>query len=630
MAADTRNRPTSTRSGDQRTSGRTSHGGSVRQPARPAGAAHRPVLVAPARRLRGGLLVVVALLALLAGRLVFLQAIGGDAYAAGADIQRVVKSPLLAQRGDITDRNGQPLSSTIAGRLVFGEPKAIAKAECKAGGKISCTPAEIAAKLAPVLGVPAAGLAERLSDTDRGYVVLANDQSPQVGKQVRELNLLGIGTEAAPQRTHPGGDLAANIIGFTDSESQGAGGIELSYNTLLTGKDGSSVEEVDNDGRRIPSATQKRTEPVPGTSVRLTIDRDLQWYAQQQLAAKVAETQALNGSAVVLDVKTGQVLALATAPTFDANNPGASPAEDRGNPAISQIYDPGSVNKVITVGTAIEAGLVAPDTVLTVPQSQRFGSKTITDSHKHPTEPLTVNGIMIQSSNVGTVQIAEKLGPQRLYDGMKNFGYAAPTGLGLPGESQGLIPEPQNWSGSSLPTIAIGQGVSVNAIQVASVYQTVANGGVRVQPSIVAGTVAPDGAVTPSQAPEERRVVSEATADALLPMLEGVVSASGTAPKAAIPGYRVGGKTGTSDYYSDVLNGYDFGKHTSSFTGFAPADAPRLVTAVVLQGTGKAGYYGGSTAGPVFKDIMSFALQSERVPPTGASFVVPRIYGDGR
>ncbi len=575
-------------------------------------------------------MVVVVLLLVLGVRLVYLQGIGGAVYAAGADTQRIVRSPLLAQRGDITDREGKALSSTVSGRLVFGEPRTIARADCKPGRTIACTPAEIAAELAPVLGLPAAGLAKRLGDTGRGYVVLADNQSPQVGQRVRELNLLGVGTEAAPQRTHPGGDLAANIIGFTNSQGKGAAGIELAYNTLLTGRDGSSVQEVDNDGRRIPSASQQRTEPVPGTSVRLTIDRDLQWYAQQQLAAKVAETQALNGTAVVMDVKTGQVLALATAPTFDANDPGAASAQERGNPAISQIYDPGSVNKVITIGTAIEAGVVTPDTVLTIPQSQVFGSKRVTDAEKHPTEPLTVNGIMIQSSNVGTVQIAEKLGPQRLYDGMKNFGYAASTGLGLPGESQGLIPKPENWSGSSLPTIAIGQGVSVNAIQVASVYQTVANGGVRVQPSIVAGTVAPDGTVDPAAAPTQRRVVSQATADALLPMLEGVVSSSGTAPKAQIPGYRVGGKTGTADFYSDTLNGYEPGRYTSSFTGFAPADAPRLVIAIALQGTGKAGYYGGATAGPVFKDIMSFALQNQQIPPTGAPFVLPRIYGDGR
>ena len=609
----------------------------------------------PGTRLRGGLVVLLVLLTVLGGRLLQLQGVDPGGYASTAEGQRVVTSELVATRGSITDRSGEALAMSIDGRAVYGEPRVIARAAevcarvaaeaeatvVQAAATVKtgpaeptvpaeppkpCTPAEIAAVVAPTLGLPVAELTEKLS-RPTAFVYLARDLDPSVGTAVRELGLTGVGVLSEPRREHPGGDLAASVLGFTDREGKGAGGIELEFDRMLAGVDGTERREVDSAGRTIPTAEQTRTEAVPGSEVQLTIDRDLQWYAQQVLAQKVAETEADNGSVIVMDVKTGEVLAMATAPTFDADNPGAVPAERRGNPAVSDIYDPGSVNKIIIAAAALEAGIVEPDTVMSVPYQQKFGAKLVTDSHQHPVENYTFNGVIIQSSNVGTVQVAAKLGPQRIYDAMRSFGYAEKTGLRLPGEQAGLLPAPADWSGSSLGTIPIGQGVSVTAMQVASVYQTVANGGVRVAPSLIRATVDPQGASTPAPKPETRRVISEEVAAAVRPMLEGVVSAEGTAETAAIPGYRIAGKTGTADR---AVNGTYDGSYTSSFVGFAPADAPRFVTAVVLQGTGKKDYYGGSVAGPVFKQVMGFALQGQGVPPTGQPFVMPRVFADGR
>lgn len=583
-----------------------------------------------------------------------LQGIDPQGYAAMAQGQRVVTSELIAHRGSITDRDGQVLAVTVDARRIIGNPRIIAQAapqcaeiaatrQALAAQGVTvdpakpCTAAQIAAALSPILAVPAAELTADLTRTQPetgeyyGYVVLASDQDPAVAERIAELGLTGIGNEVTPRRDYPGGNLAANVLGFTHSWGSGASGVELAFDDVLAGENGSVRRKVDGAGRTIPTAEQVRIEAISGKDVRLTLDRDLQWYAQQVLARKVVETQAVNGSAIVMDVATGEILAMATAPTFSPAAPAKSPAAHRGNPPISDIFDPGSVNKVITVAAAIEAGLVTPTTVLTVPYSQQFGAKLVTDSHQHPTERLTVNGVIIKSSNVGTVQLASMLGKQRVYAAMRNFGYGQESDLRLPGESAGLLPRPEDWSGSSMGTIPIGQGVSVTALQVASVYQTIANGGIRVAPSIVRATVDSQGRAIPAPKPDKRRVISAATAAAMVPMLEGVVSEEGTAPLAAIPGYRIAGKTGTADR-AVTRNGRTFynGSYNSSFVGFAPADAPRFVTAVVLQGTGKRAYYGGSTAGPVFKQVMGFALQSAGVPPTGKPFTMPRIFADGR
>ena len=573
------------------------------------------------RRLHGGFVLCLVVLVVLAGRLVWLQGLQATAYAADATSQRLRTTTLVAPRGEITDRNGEALALSVDARAVYGEPRTIARAVCPEHAEQPCRPDTIAAALAPVLGLPASEIADKLSRRS-AFVYLARGLDPTVGVKVRDLGLVGIGVLPESQRTHPAGSLAVSVTGFTDRDGRGLAGIESGMQAVLAGKNGKATAEVDRAGRVIPTGLTTSVVPVPGRAVQLTLDRDLQWYAQQVLAAKVAETEAVNGSAIVMDVRTGEILALATAPTFNPDDHGSKPRTDAlRNVAIGDVYEPGSVNKVITAAAALEAGVVTPDTVITVPSTLQVGRHTVHDAERHGVERLTFTGVLAKSSNIGTVEVAQKVGAQGLYDAMTRFGYGQKTGLGLPGESRGVLPKPADWSGTSIATIPIGQGVSVNVMQVASVYATVANGGVRVTPTVVKAVADPSGRLVPAGPSPVRRVISPEVAAQLRTMLEAVVSAEGTAPLAAVPGYRIAGKTGTAQR---VVNGrYAPGNYTSSFIGFAPADAPRLVTAVVLQGTGRRGYYGGSTAGPVFKDIMSFALLGLKIPPTGTTAPVP-------
>jgi cell division protein FtsI (penicillin-binding protein 3) len=587
-------------------------------------------------RLRAGLLAVLVLLSLIAGRLVWLQGVQSSAYADQAVEQRLRTTTMLAARGTITARHGQPLALSVDARAVYGEPRTIAKARCPEGAERPCDPASIAEELAPVLGLDEAELRTKLSrpavSTGRctpadpmecsGFVYLARGLEPDVGTKVREMRLVGVGVMSEPKRVHPGGDLAANVVGFTALDDQGgtkgAGGIELAADGVLAGRDGRSQAEVDGGGRVIPNGVRTVQEPVAGRDVQLTLDRDLQWYAQDVLARRVAEADAESGTATVLDIQTGEVLALASVPTFDADDPGDAPAEVRGNRAVTDIFEPGSIGKVITVAAGLETGAVTPDTVLTVPDRYRMSSKVFKDSHDHPTERMTVTGVLVESSNVGTIQVAEKAGATAVHEMLGRFGLGQKSGLGLPGESRGLVPDPSQWSGPTLGALAIGQSYSVNAVQIASVYATIANDGVRVTPRIVKGTADQDGEVRPAAEPEQHRVVSAEIAAQLRGMLEGVTGEGGTAENASIPGYRVAGKTGTAQRVVDGrYNGY-----TASFVGFAPADAPRLVVAVSLQDP-KNGYYGGVIAAPVFQDVMSYALSNQQVPPTGTP--APRL-----
>ena len=594
----------------------------------------RPVL-----RLQSGLLAVLIMLSLIGGRLIWLQGFQAEAYAAQATEQRLSTVKLAAPRGNITDRRGQVLALSVDARAVYGEPRTIAKASCPANASTPCEPTGIAAALAPVLGLPAAQLEAQLtltpkatgatcSETEltgcKGFVYLARGLEADVANQVRDLGLVGIGTIAEPRRVAPGGTLAANVIGFTTVEGKGAAGVELQLDKVLAGTDGKRTAEVDGGGRVIPNGYTSQVEPKPGRDVQLTLDRDLQWYAQKVLADKVAETGAESGTATVLDVTTGEVLALASVPTLDANDPGDAPTELRGNRAVSDVFEPGSVGKVLTVAAALEAGTVTPDTVITVDKTIRLGGKNFSDSSSHTTGQLTARGVLVMSSNVGTIKIAQTVGADRLYAMLRRLGLGSKTGLGLPGESRGIVPEVADWSGSSYGTIPIGQGYAVNGVQMAAVYAAVANDGVRVRPTVLKATRDVAGRLVPAPPPERTRVLRPEAAAQLRGMMEGVTLEGGTAVGAAIPGYRVAGKTGTAQR---VVNGRYDGSYTAGFTGFAPADKPRLAISVSVQAP-RTAYYGGAVAGPVFRDIMSFALRSMQVPPTGAPSPKLRLRAD--
>ena len=557
------------------------------------------------------------------------------AYAKQAVEQRLSTRALTAPRGAITDRSGQALAMSVDARAVFGEPRIIAKAVCGADpAAVPCDPTSIAAAVAPVLGLLVAEVQEKLSRTSpggtcdkatpkgcTGFVYLARGLDADTATAVRKLGLVGIGTIAEPRRVHPGKDLAANVVGFTAVEGKGAAGIELQLDSVLSGKDGSLQAEVDGAGRTIPGGFEEKVEPRPGSDVQLTIDRDLQWFAQKALAEALTASQAESGSATVLDVQTGEILALASVPTFDADDPGDADPALRGNRAINDVFEPGSIGKVITVAAALESGRLTPDSVMSVPDNLQLSNKRFSDSHSHPVEQMTLTGVLVESSNVGTIMAAQKLDKGKLHEALRRFGIGQKTGLGLPGESAGILRNEDKWAGTDYGTHPIGQGYSVNGVQMASVYATVANDGVRVTPRILKATTEAGGKAVPVAPVPPTRVVSSEVAAQLRGMLEGVTNEGGTAVAAAIPGYRVAGKTGTAQR---VVDGRYDGSYTASFVGFAPADAPRLAVSVSIHAP-KNGYYGGAVAGPVFQDIMSFGLRSMRVPPTGAPSPVLRL-----
>ena len=600
-----------------------------RPPARPA-ARTAPPLGRPRVRLRFGALSLLMVLSLIGGRLVWLQGFQAEAYASEASRQRLSTVTLAAPRGQIVDRHGQVLALSVDARAVYAEPRTIAQADCRPDAETPCDPEGIARALAPVLRLPAAEIEAQLVLAPKatgaqcsqvqllgckGFAYLARGLEAEVANEVRALGLVGIGTVAEPKRVAPAGDVGANVLGFTTVEGSGAAGVEDEFDDVLAGTNGKRTAEVDGGGRIIPNGYTETTDPEPGRDVQLTIDRDLQWYAQQVLAAKIAEADAESGTATLMDIRTGEVLALASVPTFDANEPGKADAAIRGNRAVTDVFEPGSIGKVITAATALEKGVLTPDSVLSVDDTIRVSNKTFSDSHSHPVEQMTFTGVLVESSNVGTIMAAQKVGGAALHEMLQRFGIGSRTGVELPAESPGILrDEKDEWSGTDYGTHPIGQGYSVNGVQMASVYATVANDGVRVRPTIVK-----DGGP-----PEATRVISSEVAAQLRGMLEGVTNEGGTAVTAAIPGYRVAGKTGTA---RRVVDGRYDGSYTASFVGFAPADAPQLVLSVSVQAP-RNGYYGGAVAGPVFRDIMSFALRSLSVPPTGAPSPKLRLRAD--
>ncbi|MFF5204612.1 peptidoglycan D,D-transpeptidase FtsI family protein [Streptosporangium sp. NPDC000396] len=565
----------------------------------------------PRRRINIGLIAMTFVLSIFAGRLIQLQGLDSKVYAAAGTGQRVQDEKLTARRGSITDVNGHELALTVEARDIFVDP---ADVDPKQRDKV-------ATMLATELNLPKDQIAAKLGKTSSRYEKVAAAVDPSTAQRVMKHGLKGVGSMHRYRRDYPGGDLAGTLLGFVGDDGVGLSGLESTYNKLLAGRDGKQFIETGRWGQRIPMTRNTLETPVEGQDIRLTIDRDVQWAAQKAITDQVKATGARTGSAIVMDAQTGQVIAMANAPELDLRNWSKTSAEDWVNRAATDVFEPGSTNKVITAAAALESGAVRPETVFKVPDNIRCADQVLRDAHPHPTERLTFSGVVATSSNVGTILAAHKVGDQKLYEMLQRFGFGAKPGSGLYREEAGLLPDWRKWSGSQRCTIAYGQGVSVTALQTASVYQTIANGGVRVTPQIVAGTTTQNGVFVPSAPGKQARVVGERTAREVAGMLEAAVSKEGTGSLAAIDGYRVAGKTGTAMRYDARCQGYC--GYTSTFVGFAPADKPRLVVLAVVQDPQK-GHYGGEIAAPVFKKVMTFALKSKKIPPTGtASASVP-------
>jgi cell division protein FtsI (penicillin-binding protein 3) len=539
----------------------------------------------------------------ISGRLIVLQVFDAGSLDQAAARQRLTVIDLPATRGRIFDRNLDDLALSVPARAVWADPRLVADKRATA------------ARLARVLGIPKAKLAGRLALRSH-FVYLARRIPKQTGDIVQRLRLPGIFVEVDVARRYPSGGVAAQVLGFVDAEGGGVAGIEEQYDGLLRGHTGKIQLERDPQGRAIPQGRRSLEPAEPGTDLVLTIDQDLQYVTEQALAKAVHDHHAKAGSVVVMVPRTGEILAMANVPTFDPNRIAGSKPEARKNRAIADVFEPGSTNKTITAAAALEHDVVTPKTETIVPDNLPLcPEKTFHDSHSHAPELMTFADIVARSSNVGTIMTARDLGRDRLYQAEVDFGYGRRSGVDLPGESPGILRPVKDWYCTDLGTNAIGQGVAVTVLQMASVYATVANNGVLRPPTLLRGTVDARGRLAKAQRKPARRVLSGHTARTLTRILEGVVEDGGTGTAAALDEWRVAGKTGTARKPDPNRRGYLPGAYVGSFIGFAPAERPAVVVAVVIDQPTR-GYYGGSVAAPVFKEVTGAALRRLGVVPT--------------
>ena len=568
------------------------------------------------KRIRYVVAISLVLLIAFAVRLVDVQAVRAAGYANRADMELAKKSIIMAPRGAITDINGVEFARSVTAYRILADQAIIDY------------PKKLAEIAAPILGMTAAKLEQELTGTRR-YVVISQSVKPDVWRKleaaVEQYNssvakdkngyakkLAGFFAERIYVREYPEGELGAAVVGFINRAGDGAAGLEYSMNSTLAGVNG-EYTYANAAGTIIPGTQKITAEAVRGNTIRLTIDRDVQWVAQEAVRTVVKNSRALSGTVIVMNPKTGAILAHATYPSFEPGNTKNVDPYRWQNPSVQEVYEPGSTGKVITIASAIEEGKIAPESVMTIPYKLKRSNKVFHDHEPHPVQRLTLAGALAVSSNTGAIKIGEMLSNDKLHSYLKKFGIAEKPGSGLPGEESGKLLAVKDWSGTTAPTVAFGQGYSVTAMQATSVFATIANDGVRVTPTVIAGVSDAAGRYTPANKQKSLRVVSADTAKQMRLMMESVVSASGTAPSAAIPGYRVAGKTGTAQRVDDSCGCYR--GYTASFIGFAPADKPEFVVSVTIQDP-KGLHWGGYLGGPVFKKVMSFVLKDQHIPPT--------------
>ena len=568
------------------------------------------------RRIRYVVAISLVLLIAFAVRLVDVQAVRAAGYANRADMELAKKSIIMAPRGAITDINGVEFARSVTAYRILADQAIIDY------------PRKLAELAAPILGMNSSALEKQLTGTRR-YVVISQSVKPDVWRKLESAierynstvteekngfvkRLAGFFAERIYIREYPEGELGAAVVGFINRAGSGAAGLEYSMNSTLTGVNG-EYTYANAAGTIIPGTQKITSEAIRGNTIRLTIDRDVQWVAQEAIRTVVKSSRALSGTVVVMNPKTGEILAHASYPSFEpGNTKGVDPYRWK-NPSVQEVYEPGSTGKIITIASAIEEGKIAPETVMTIPYKLKRSNKVFHDHEPHPVQKLTLAGALAVSSNTGAIKVGEMLSNDKLHSYLKKFGIAEKPGSGLPGEETGKLLDVSQWSGTTAPTVAFGQGYSLTALQATSVFATIANDGVRVTPTVIAGVSDAAGRYTPANKQKSVRVISADTAQKMRLMMESVVSASGTAPAAAIPGYRVAGKTGTAQRHNDSCGCYR--GYTASFIGFAPADKPEFVVSVTIQDP-KGLHWGGYLGGPVFKKVMSFVLKDQHIAPT--------------
>ncbi|MEM1334279.1 MAG: penicillin-binding protein 2 [Actinomycetota bacterium] len=564
----------------------------------------------PRRRLIVALFVLTVLLAAVVGRLAMLQTTNADQFRSAGVQQWTRTIDLGAQRGTIFDRNGHELAMSVPAVDISINPKLLENGPA------------VVQLLDDLLDLDDDTVAELLAEVaaaDRGFVYVARQADADVGEQIAGLRLAGVNVDATTRREMPGGRTGRTVIGRTDIDGIGISGLEAQYDELLTGTGGQLTREIAPGGRTIPGSEEVTTRPVPGDDIVLTLDRSIQFATEQVMLDRVDEINARGGLAVVMDTDTGEILANVS---IRRDSTTGEPEITSGNFVAVDSYEPGSVAKVITVAGALDQGVVTPDSWFEIPWRKQYYDDLLSDAVQHPTEPMSVSDILIESSNIGTITIQEQMGRFVHHDYMTAFGLGSKTALDFPGESAGIFKDADELWGSERVTVSYGQGLSTTPLQMVSAVNVIANGGVYVEPKLVLGTVGPDGRTTDAAASGTRRVVSETAAAQTSDMMRQVVC-DGTATRAQVPGISVAGKTGTA--FKAHENGTYFDErgnrvYYASFVGFFPAEDPELTVLIAVDqppaGTGDR--FGGTAAAPAFAELVPTLIHERGItPPEG-------------
>jgi cell division protein FtsI (penicillin-binding protein 3) len=569
-----------------------------------------------ARRIRATFGVFLLIVSLTFAQLVRVQVLHAEEYAERGVRQRTRTIELPAARGRIYDREGEVLATSVISATLYVDPIAYRPTTRPDGTRVPAAgdARRVARALAPLLDRDVDDLVERLQRDSR-FVYLARQIDLELGEEIMALRLPGIHLLTEPRRVYPAGGLAAQVIGFTGIDGDALHGLEARHDDVLRGVAGTLLLERAPGGLEISTGTRELEPAVAGRDLVLTLDRDIQYVAERVAAQVIADFSAVGATVVVLDVKTGEILGMASAPSFDPSMRIDAERDRWRNRAVTDIFEPGSTQKALTVAAGLESGAITTSTTFRVPDRYTVGDKTFSDVSPHGIEDWNAAAILSRSSNVGAIRIAETIGVDALRDQLLAFGYGRSTGLGFPGESAGMLPARDQWWQTTLPTVAIGYGTAVTLLQMASAYATIANGGIRIEPRLVRGTVGDDGNLVPLPPAPRERVISSSTASIVLDLLGEAVSGEfATGRRAEIPGYQVGGKTGTARKPLEGRAGYS-DQYVASFVGIAPLDDPRLVVAVMVDEPTP--FFGGIVAAPAFAEVMHASLLARRIVPDG-------------
>ncbi len=543
-----------------------------------------------------------ALFAVIAVRLIWVQVVLAPAYAAKATSQRLRDIELPSRRGTVYDREGEPLAVSVEARTIFAAPNQITETTATAQA------------LAQTLGGDVQGYLDKLH-RDSGFVYVGRKVDLDRATALEKLDIDGIGYLDDFRRLYPSGELASQVLGFVGVDDVGLAGIEAYYDETLQGNSGLVMGERDPRGNPIPGGIQKVIEPVHGHDIALTIDKDVQYQAQVEIAAAVKKWGAKSGSVIIMNPRNGEIYAMATAPGFNPNEYGKAKASRIRNRPVTDAYEPGSTLKCLTAAAVIEEGLFTPESKLSLPSTIRVGGRTIHESHDRGAVNWSLTEIVTHSSNVGTVKLGIKLGEKALYRSFADFGITDKTGIDFPGETTGWLPPTDQWSPSSIGNIPFGQGISVTPMQLARAIAAIANKGELPTPHFLLEI---PNSPEPRRGWPLKRAISPETAAQVTTILEGVVT-EGTGAEAKIRGYSVAGKTGTAQKAQPGGRGYTGGKYVGSFIGYAPSEDPQVLVCVTIDEP-RNGIYGGTIAAPTFARLTQFTLSHLKIPPssTGA------------